>query len=171
MRPRGSGAAASNVSRRVSGSRRGAKRLLNIQDCGVSCDGLGRVRWVVERTFAWLHHFKRLLVRYDRHHGLSRARRSGGKLPGRGSDVAGSAVSGVRPLQPRVALGSAAAGLRRIEPSAAATAKKAPAFLGGQSEIASDGSLVTGPVPTRTSNNCAHTQVTLPAEYEAEATA
>src|SRR5439155_16111604 len=23
--------------------------------------GLGRVRWVVERTFAWLHHFKRLL--------------------------------------------------------------------------------------------------------------
>jgi transposase len=28
--------------------------------------GLGRVRWVVERTFAWLHHHKRLLVRYDR---------------------------------------------------------------------------------------------------------
>ena len=28
--------------------------------------GLGRVRWVVERTFAWLHHFKRLLVRYER---------------------------------------------------------------------------------------------------------
>jgi transposase len=28
--------------------------------------GLGRVRWIVERTFAWLHHFKRLLVRYDR---------------------------------------------------------------------------------------------------------
>jgi transposase len=28
--------------------------------------GLGRVRWVVERTFAWLHHFKRLLVRYGR---------------------------------------------------------------------------------------------------------
>lgn len=25
-----------------------------------------RFRWVVERTFAWLHHFKRLLVRYDR---------------------------------------------------------------------------------------------------------
>jgi transposase len=25
--------------------------------------GLGKVRWVVERTFAWLHHFKRLLVR------------------------------------------------------------------------------------------------------------
>jgi transposase len=30
--------------------------------------GLGRYRWVVERTFAWLHNFKRLLVRYDRRH-------------------------------------------------------------------------------------------------------
>lgn len=28
--------------------------------------GLGRVRWVVERTFAHLHNFKRLLVRFDR---------------------------------------------------------------------------------------------------------
>jgi len=28
--------------------------------------GLGRHRWVVERTFAWLHQFKRLLVRFDR---------------------------------------------------------------------------------------------------------
>jgi transposase len=28
--------------------------------------GLGRYRWVVERTFAWLHNFKRLLVRYER---------------------------------------------------------------------------------------------------------
>ena len=28
--------------------------------------GLGRYRWVVERSFAWLHQFKRLLVRYDR---------------------------------------------------------------------------------------------------------
>ena len=36
--------------------------------------GLGRHRWVVERTFAWLHQFKRLLVRYERradnHEGL-----------------------------------------------------------------------------------------------------
>jgi transposase len=36
--------------------------------------GLGRVRWVVERTFAWLHNYKRLLVRYERradiHHAL-----------------------------------------------------------------------------------------------------
>ena len=28
--------------------------------------GLGRYRWVVERTFAWLHNFKRLLGRYER---------------------------------------------------------------------------------------------------------
>ena len=28
--------------------------------------GLGSLRWVVERTFAWLHQFKRLLVRYER---------------------------------------------------------------------------------------------------------
>jgi transposase len=36
--------------------------------------GLGRLRWVVERTFAWLHAFKRLRVRYERradvHQGL-----------------------------------------------------------------------------------------------------
>jgi transposase len=35
--------------------------------------GLGRVRWVIERTFAWLHHFKRLLVRYDRRHEIHEA--------------------------------------------------------------------------------------------------
>lgn len=28
--------------------------------------GLGRFRWVIERSFAWLHQFKRLLVRYQR---------------------------------------------------------------------------------------------------------
>ena len=36
--------------------------------------GLGKVRWVVERTFAWLHQFKRLCVRSevraDLHQGL-----------------------------------------------------------------------------------------------------
>lgn len=36
--------------------------------------GLGKVRWVVERTFAWLHQFKRLRtrseVRADLHRGL-----------------------------------------------------------------------------------------------------
>jgi transposase len=35
--------------------------------------GLGRVRWVVERTFAWLHHFKRLLAGYDRRHEIHEA--------------------------------------------------------------------------------------------------
>jgi len=35
--------------------------------------GLGRYRWVVERTFAWLHNFKRLLVRYDRRHEIHQA--------------------------------------------------------------------------------------------------
>ena len=35
--------------------------------------GLGRARWVVERTFAWLHQFKRLLVRYDRRHEIHEA--------------------------------------------------------------------------------------------------
>jgi len=28
--------------------------------------GLGVLRWPVERTISWLHHFKRLRVRYDR---------------------------------------------------------------------------------------------------------
>ena len=27
---------------------------------------LGRYRWVAERTLAWLHHFRRLAVRYER---------------------------------------------------------------------------------------------------------
>ncbi len=35
--------------------------------------GLGRYRWVVERTFAWLHKLKRLLVRYDRRHEIHEA--------------------------------------------------------------------------------------------------
>jgi transposase len=35
--------------------------------------GLGRYRWVVERTFAWLHNYKRLLVRYDRRHEIHEA--------------------------------------------------------------------------------------------------
>lgn len=28
--------------------------------------GLGRTRWVVERTMAWLHRFRRLNMRYER---------------------------------------------------------------------------------------------------------
>src|SRR5215831_8026644 len=35
--------------------------------------GLGCSRWVIERTFAWLHNFKRLLVRYDRRHEIHEA--------------------------------------------------------------------------------------------------
>jgi transposase len=35
--------------------------------------GLGRYRWVVERTFAWLHQFKRLLIRYERRHDIHEA--------------------------------------------------------------------------------------------------
>jgi transposase len=35
--------------------------------------GLGRIRWVVERAFDWLHRFKRLLVRYDRRHEIHEA--------------------------------------------------------------------------------------------------
>jgi transposase len=35
--------------------------------------GLGRARWVVERTFAWLHKLKRLLVRYERRHEIHQA--------------------------------------------------------------------------------------------------
>jgi transposase len=35
--------------------------------------GLGHTRWVVERTFAWLHNFKRLLVRYERRADIHRA--------------------------------------------------------------------------------------------------
>jgi len=35
--------------------------------------GLGRYHWVVERTFAWLHHFKRLHVRYERRHDIHHA--------------------------------------------------------------------------------------------------
>jgi transposase len=29
--------------------------------------GLGSQRWVVERTFAWLHNLRRLRTRYERH--------------------------------------------------------------------------------------------------------
>jgi transposase len=32
----------------------------------VTNERLGRHRWVVERTLAWLHRFRRLAVRYER---------------------------------------------------------------------------------------------------------
>jgi transposase len=35
--------------------------------------GLGRERWIVERTFAWLHNRRRLLVRTDRRHEIHEA--------------------------------------------------------------------------------------------------
>ena len=40
---------------------------------GPNGSGLGHCRWVVERTFAWLHNFKRLLVRYERRADIHRA--------------------------------------------------------------------------------------------------
>jgi transposase len=38
-----------------------------------SSERLGRKRWVVERTIAWLHRFRRLLVRYERRADLHQA--------------------------------------------------------------------------------------------------
>jgi transposase len=35
--------------------------------------GLGVFRWVVERTLAWLHRFRRLAVRYERHDSVHHA--------------------------------------------------------------------------------------------------
>jgi transposase len=35
--------------------------------------GLGKIRWVVERTFAWLHQFKRLRIRYEHRTDLHQA--------------------------------------------------------------------------------------------------
>jgi transposase len=35
--------------------------------------GLGRVRWMVERTFAWLHNFRRLRIRWERDASMHRA--------------------------------------------------------------------------------------------------
>ncbi|MGW2080573.1 IS5 family transposase [Streptomyces sp. NPDC001939] len=53
--------------------KRGIKPM--IARCGiVHGSGLGKVRWVVERAFAWLHQFKRLRIRHERranlHQGL-----------------------------------------------------------------------------------------------------
>jgi len=35
--------------------------------------GLGVLRWVVERTFAWLHQFRRLRIRYERRSDIHQA--------------------------------------------------------------------------------------------------
>jgi transposase len=52
-------------SRRRELRRRGIRAEIARRNTGHG-SGLGRYRWVVERTFAWLHQFKRLLVRYER---------------------------------------------------------------------------------------------------------
>jgi transposase len=40
---------------------------------GQSERGLGRTRWVVERTLSWLHQFRRLRIRWDRNLDVHRA--------------------------------------------------------------------------------------------------
>lgn len=35
--------------------------------------GLGRTRWVVERTLSWLHQYRRLRVRYERRANIHQA--------------------------------------------------------------------------------------------------
>jgi transposase len=37
-----------------------------------SSERLGRYRWVVERTFAWVHRFRRLTIRYERRSDIHR---------------------------------------------------------------------------------------------------
>ena len=46
-------------------SKRGIKPLIVRRQTGHG-SGLGQQRWVVERTFAWLHNRRRLLIRTDR---------------------------------------------------------------------------------------------------------
>ena len=45
---------------------RGIVPLIAYRYRGGHGSGLGRTRWVVERTIAWLHRFRRLAVRYER---------------------------------------------------------------------------------------------------------
>jgi transposase len=45
--------------------RRGVKPVIARRDTEHG-SGLGRLRWVVERTFAWLHFFRRLRLRWER---------------------------------------------------------------------------------------------------------
>ena len=45
--------------------RRGVKPTIARRQSGHG-SGLGKRRWVVERTFAWLHNFRRLRTRYER---------------------------------------------------------------------------------------------------------
>ena len=52
--------------------RRGIKPVIARRESGHG-SGLGRERWVVERTIAWLHNRRRLLVRTDRRHEIHEA--------------------------------------------------------------------------------------------------
>jgi transposase len=45
--------------------RRGIKPVIARRETGHG-SGLGKDRWVVERTFAWLHNLRRLRTRYER---------------------------------------------------------------------------------------------------------
>ncbi len=44
---------------------RGVKPII-ARRCTEHGSGLGKLRWVVERTFAWLHQFRRLRTRWER---------------------------------------------------------------------------------------------------------
>jgi transposase len=68
--------------------------------------GPGRYRWVVERTFAWLHNFKRLLVRYERRADMHRALLG---LPGQGDRRGYVRTFSIAPSGPSVARSAAAA--------------------------------------------------------------
>jgi transposase len=64
--------------------------------------GLGRYCWVVERTLAWLHQFKRLLVRYDRradiHAAFSRSAAASSATADTGAPHCQTSSKVVRPL-------------------------------------------------------------------------
>ena len=61
-----SGTAATNAEAIRCGLRGRRIRSLVAMRCMRHGSGLGRWRWVVERTFAWLNQFRRLRVRYDK---------------------------------------------------------------------------------------------------------
>ena len=65
-RPARSATAATTTTSTAGSSARAASRPVIARRQTEHGSGLGAVRWVVERTFAHLHQFKRLLVRYER---------------------------------------------------------------------------------------------------------
>jgi transposase len=52
--------------------KRGVKPVIARRGSG-HASGLGRERWIIERTFAWLHNRRRLLLRTDRRHEIHEA--------------------------------------------------------------------------------------------------